>query len=138
MKSTRKVRPAAAKRKRAAAKARPRSGQGNPAWGKAFVTQSHRQNFEPDEYVKKAPLSFSAAPAGSHAPGDYHTRSVEMTIAQSGYLAPFTLELKAYSPPKGWQTFYQVVTLEQLYSFEEAVRAVFQAAREEGILPSGV
>lgn len=30
--------------------------------------------------------------------------------------------------------FYQVVTLEQPYSFEKAVRAGFLAAREEGIL----
>lgn len=115
--------------RKAATKSKPRPpkpGQGNPHWGRSYVTASYTQNFTPDKDVKKAPLSLSA--------GSRTYDRVQVTVGQGGYLAQFGLEIEIGSGPKGWKVLEQCVTLKQLYAFEEAVRAVFRAAREEGIL----
>jgi len=108
----------------------PRHGLGNPVWNRAYVTASHRQNFRPDEFFKTAPISLSAGPAVG--PNRVRDR-IKVTVSQ-GYADPFRLQVEGADGPSA-HVFDQGVTLAQLYSFEEAVRAVFRAAREEGLLP---
>ena len=113
----------------------PQPGQGNPSWGRSFVTASRRQNWKPTPALERenAPLSLSAGPG---AEGD----RIDVSIRESLFAEPedssrFGLEIDVYNPMKGRQRISTYVSLEQLYSLEEAVRAVFRAAREEGIIP---
>jgi hypothetical protein len=114
---------------------KPRSGEGNPSWGKAFVTASRRQNWKRTSSMERedAPLTLSAAP------GVVKDR-IKVSIAESFFADPlhdsrFGLEIEVCSGARGSHMINAGVSLEQLHSFEEAVRAVFQSAREEGILP---
>jgi hypothetical protein len=137
-----------ASKEKTKAKDRPiRPGQANPHWGRAHVTISQRQNWIPDEMDKSdgrrtPPITLSAGPG-------VEARRVDVSLGQS-YLTErvnsgdpkvpkrfmLNLGIKAWVGMRGGYTgFNETVTLAQALSFEEAVRAVFRAAREEGILP---
>lgn len=67
---------------------------------------------------------------------------VRVAISEGGHVVgkklpgdDFSLEVAFYSTMCGWQTASGPVTLEQLLSFEESVRAAIEAARQTGMLP---
>jgi hypothetical protein len=130
------------------AKRRPiRPGQANPHWGRAHVTISRQQNWTPEEMDKRdgrrtPPITLSAGPG-------VEARRVDVSLGES-YLNEqvnsgdpkvaarpmLNLGIKAWVGMRGgYVGFKETVTIAQALSFEEAVRAVFRAAREEGVLP---
>jgi hypothetical protein len=111
------------------------------------VTKSQLQNWKPDKIDKRDGVTrpFISLSAG---PGTTGKRievalgeSVMTERAMSGNDRPprrmLDLGIEAWIPmrPGGFVTFREPITVAQALSFEEAVRAVFRAAREEGILP---
>lgn len=125
--------------RRSAPKVRPpEAGKGNPHWFRAYVTASRYQNWKlsPRDasrgtLPKESPLTLSAGPG-------LEDERVTVRLGQSLSLErPLELQIEFCSPMRGRRIkLSEPITLVQAYSFEEAVRAVFRAAREEGVLPA--
>lgn len=118
-----------------------RPGQGNPHWGRSYVTASRFQNWKPDKRDRRRTprLTLSAGPG-------LVAKRVKVSLGESVFTEKtmsggpnrgmLDLKIQAWVPMRGQiQVFDEPVTIAQALSFEEAVRAVFRAAREEGILP---
>lgn len=118
--------------------ASPKPGHGNPYWRNSYVTASHVRNWNPRgrKLMRKdatSPLTISAGP-GPEA------KRVNVSLAESGQfmtdtVAMLDLSIGFHSAVRGRVTLFGEMTVCQALSFEEAVRAVFEAAREEGVLP---
>lgn len=114
----------------------PRAGEGNPSWQKSFVTLSTYQNWGKGRSEREDGPSPRKLQSGPGDPGN------RMSVELSEDSRPFQRDPRDYvltiSGRSRLQHIHDIrlhITLEQAYSFEESVRAVFQAAREEGILP---
>lgn len=114
----------------------PRPGEGNPSWQKSYVTLSAYQNWGKGKSEREAGPSPRTVQSG---PGDPANRmSVELSEDSRPFQRDprdYVLTISGRSPLQHIHDIRLHITLEQAYSFEESVRAVFQAAREEGILP---
>lgn len=98
----------------------------NPHWGKAFVTVCQIRNWPDREHTNKgAPRTFSAGP------GDPINRA-KISLGESIF-GTSALELSIRLSDK--EEIRTTITIDQAHSIEEGLRAVFLAAREEGILP---
>lgn len=110
--------------KRSAKKRAPRPGQGNPHWERALVTASRFVNWN-TKRDGPAPLTLSAGPGVG-------AKRVDVRLGES--VSRETVELTIEIPGGTSRRLSALISPAQACSFEEAVRAVFRAAREEGIL----
>jgi hypothetical protein len=145
---------ATAKAKKQAAKA-VGPHRANPSWGRALVTKSQFINWKRTDAAKAGPgpVTLSAGPVviwlrknGSIGQPGIRRREVgdsrnRVTVALGecaggpGEGQDLDLRIEFPCPMRGTQVADGPITIEQALSFEEAVRAVFQSARELGLLP---
>lgn len=120
--------------KKSPASTPPRAGEGNRSWGRSYVTRSQFLNYKLTDAATPGPGPVTL----SAGPGDPHNR---VTVALGevpcgpGDGQDLNLRIAFPCPMLGTQVADGPITLEQALSFEEAVRAVFQAAREHGLIP---
>ena len=106
-----------------------RPGTGNPHWGRAIVTESTPFALTP---AGDPDITVSATPGGQQegvkvSLGDFKPDANGPSVY---------VEIAFECPMLGRQRISGPLTVRQVYSLEEAVRAVFEAARARGILPS--
>ncbi|MBA3341283.1 MAG: hypothetical protein H0W30_01325 [Gemmatimonadaceae bacterium] len=139
-------------------------GDGNPVYGLSLVTRSALLNWteemietdaDRDKVARKeGPFTLSAGPLVEiydfhgfppitpeikrRESGDPRNRAT-VTLGECaggpGEGQDLTLGVEFACPMMGTQRAYGPITIEQALSFEEAVRAVFEAARQTGLLP---
>lgn len=116
------------------ATARPTPKRCNPHWGRAFVEVSQVREWP--ELVSRGiatPRTFSAGPGRE-------SERVTIALAEQPYQVDddrsLTLSIKFFTPMHGWSEARGAITVAQAHSLEEGLRAVFLAAREEGLLPT--
>ncbi len=122
----------------------PKPGQGNPHWGRAYVMETRQHNWRPEkgETRRTPPISLSAAPGLEH---NRTKVSLEESVMNENVMwngrparpmLNLSIEFRVPMRPGGVAKMdREPMSVSQALSFEEAVRAVFRAAREKGILP---
>lgn len=122
----------------------PRPGQGNPHWGRAHVMQTQQHDWKAEKWEKRrsAPITLEAGPgpedkrvkvALGESVMDEH---IMWSRGPSRQMLDLSIDFRVPMRPGGIVRINrEPISLAQALSFEEAVRAVFRAAREKGILP---
>jgi hypothetical protein len=121
------------------------AGAGNPNWKRAIVTESKPLDWPLLPSLDKsdaigrpasAPITLAAGPA------DLDADRVQVSLGESwvteGNPTPLEFRIEFACPMYGRQRISAPITLGQAYSLEEAIRAVFSAARAKGLIPSSV